>query len=302
MQIRSVYLIAAALSVITLASCGEAGRQHTAASFPKNEESIAADSSGENNVMALNDPDRKLIHTADINCRVKDVYNATASLEAMVHSVGGQVMESRLENRRSEMHMQPYTNDSLRQVQEYTTTSHLTVRVPVSHLDTVLHAVAANADFIESRNLELQDVTFQYIGNKMLNKGAADLTDDALKRSKKTSDVMQVSEYADERKALEINRSVENMEIDDKVSYATFTVDLAQPARVDVLIVPDTEQLMQPGLGQRLKQAVHSSVMILQSLLVFIVTIWPLLLIIALLFGTIRYFSRRQQWRTLRRQ
>jgi hypothetical protein len=296
MQFGSFYPVVAVLATFILASCSDANHQQFSSPPGSMTEATATDSVARNgNAMALNDPARKLIHTADISCRVKDVYTATASFETMVRAAGGQVMESHLENQRSAVRLQPYTTDSVRQVQEYTTTAHITVRVPVQQLDTVLHAVAAHADFIESRNLQLEDATVQYIGNQLMNKGAADLTVDALKHSKKTNEVLQVSEYADEHKTQEISRTMENMAIDDKVNYARFTVDLAQPARIDALVIPDTERLMQPGLGQRLQ-------LVLQSLLVFIVTIWPLLLIIALLVWGIRYFSRRSQIRLLRRE
>ena len=301
MHIRPRYFIVAVLPAIIFASCNSTGFKEATGSADHSEAASVTDSAAAGNVLSLNDPARKLIHTANINCRVKDVYTATSSLETLVFSVGGQVMESHLENQRSAVRMQPYVTDSLRQVQEYTTTSHLTVRVPVRRLDTVLHAVAANADFIESRNLELEDVTFQYIGNKMLNDKTTDLTGEALKRSKKTADVMEVSQYSDERKAEAISRSVENMSIDDKVSYATFTVDLSQPARIDALIIPDTEHLMQPALGQRLQQALHNSVLMVQAVLVFFVTIWPLLVFIALLLWGIRYYSRRSQLRLIRK-
>lgn len=293
MNFRSFLLPAAVLPVVLVMSCHNAPSGYPAYDSALKEEAASVTDSVAGNALALDDPSRKIIRTADISCRVKDVYTATASLEQLVRSVGGQVMESKLENQRSETRIQPYTSDSVKQVQEYTTLSHVMMRIPVSKLDTVLQAVAASADFIESRSLKLDDVTFQYLGNKLLDQEPRDLTADALKRSRKTAEVLSVSAYVDERRAGAVGRSVENMSIDDQVRYATLTAELSQPARIDALVIPDTEKLMQPALGQRLKAALQTSVAMLQGLLVFVVGIWPLLLIVGIVWFLVRYYLRR---------
>ncbi len=227
----------------------------------------------------INSPNRKIIKTADVRCRVKDVYQATEHLETLVRNVGGQVSESKTENQQGETKRQAYATDSIKEITVYTTASHLTLKVPVLALDSVLRDIPAIASFIDARHLKLDDVTYQYLTNQMKNDAAKDLTALALKKSKKSTDVTGVSEYDDQRNETQIDRKINNLQMLDQVRYATLTVDLYQPSRIDINIIADTDRISQPGFGYRLRQSLLAGwEFVVAAFLVFL-KIWPLVLV-----------------------
>ena len=133
-------------------------------------------------------PGHKIIRTADLQCKVPNVFNATTRLEQLVRSVGGIVQESQLSNRNTEIKTAYYKPDSLKQLQTYTTTSFITLRVPYMYLDSVVNAIPAMANFIDSRTLKQSDVTYQYLANELKNQSGdnTQTTAQALQLAKKS--------------------------------------------------------------------------------------------------------------------
>lgn len=265
--------------------------QNPNASYSTAEKEVATDSVAGN--APINDPSRKIIHTADFRCRVKDVFEATDKIEKMVLSVGGQVSQSDLENSHSVVNTQPYTVDSLKQVTEYTTTAHLTLRIPVRIVDSVLRQVPQYADFIDTRKLKLEDASYQYLANELHSSAETDLTQAALNKSKKTEDVLTVAQYKDEQKQAQIDRKINNMVLQNRADYATVNIDLFQPAKIDVLIIANTEYFMKPAFGKRLQMATIGGWEMFEGLFVFCVNIWPLILIAIVLYIFYKKFLKK---------
>ncbi len=244
------------------------------------ESALTESHSGENGP-ALNDPSRKIIKTADLRCRVGSVLLATTRMERLAAFTGGQVSDSRLENVAADTRSLPYKPDSLRNVESYTPTAHLTIRIPVAKLDTVLGDIAAGAAFINSRNLHLDDVTLRYLSNKLKNDAMA--ANDAGTRARalagKSTDAIVSGAYTDDRNDTRIDRRIENLQLADQVTYATLTLDFYESQRMSSVIVPDIDALMKPSVGQRARIALSNGWQLLQALAIGLLQIWPLLII-----------------------
>ncbi len=292
-----------AILCIALASCGRNERSAEAVSkadlavaAPAPPAEAMANSSDESKALSLSSPSRKIIKTADLRCRVSDVFTATTNIERLSNSVGGQISDSKLENSSDEVRSLPYKSDSLKQVSSYTTTAHLNLRIPVSSLDTVLGSIAAQSAFVDSRNLHLDDVTLRYLSNKLKNDamGGNDAASRARGLARKTGDAVFSGDYTDERNNTRIDRRIENMQLNDQVTYATLTVDLYQPQRIHEMIIPDIAFLMKPTLGQQASLAINNGWQLLKALFIGLLEIWPLsLLALAAIIVFRRYRSRK---------
>lgn len=246
--------------------------------------------------MGLNDPSRKIIKTADLRCRVTDVFTATTHMERVAAATGGQISESRMENTTDDMRTLPYKSDSLKQVQSYTTTAHLTLRIPVLMLNTVLSDIAANASFINNRSLHLDDVTLRYLSNKLKNDALAanDAAQRATKLARRSKEAVFSGDYAEQRNETRIDRQIENMQLTDQVTYATLSVDLYQPQRITHTIIPNVEYLMKPTMGQQAGIALNNGWLLLRSMLIGLLQIWPVLLMLIIGLVVFRYRRNRR--------
>lgn len=270
-----------AVPAILLSACQSGAVNETAQATTAYTE--AADSTAFPNDMALlHSPSRKRVRSADVRCRVNNVLQATSLLEHTVSGMNGMIMESSIRNEYGATRDMPYTRDSLKRVRLYTPTASLALRVPVSGLDSIVHLLTGMAAFIEHRTLREQDKTLDYLSNALRNNE----TPATVKPDKKNT-ALDVATYEDIRKDRKIDRQIANLGILDDTHYATFSVELFQPAAADVVTVVHPDQIIRPAFGKEFSAALLGGLDACRSILLFFVRLWPFLLL--LLAGWIGY-------------
>lgn len=274
------------LPAALMASCA-----NNAESYAPSADSVVMSS----NLSDINSPSRKIIHTADIRCRVSDVYRSVDTLERMVNELGGMIAESHMENSTTSVRSVRFSVDSLKQVTGYTTTAHLTLRIPNFFLDTVIRKVPMLATFIDTRTMQRQDVTLKYLANAMKNQAAgiappaiADKKNGGVKENKAASSPQALGNDT------VIDRRIENLQILDDVNYATLKVDLYQPEKVDVQIVADTDRAASVPFGSRILLALGDGWQMMKGLVIVLLTAWPLWLLVGLVLYALSIMRRRK--------
>lgn len=236
-----------------------------------------------NDITKLNSASRKRVKTADVRCRVNNVFAATSGMEQLVTRLGGIVVESSLQNESVQHFNLPYTADSVKRVQLYTPVADLTLKVPVEHLDSVVYALTSNAAYIDHRVVKDQDMTLKYLANA-LKKEQQELQEE--KQAKvtpaKNGTTLDVVQYKDQKTETMIDRQMDNLQINDDVAYSTFTVQLFQSQITDEQIVINPEQLTRAGFGTELLTALRNGADIFRNILLFFIQLWPFLLAAAL--------------------
>ncbi|CAL1519315.1 DUF4349 domain-containing protein [Chitinophaga sp. MM2321] len=287
MRSSFLYLV---IPVLTLAACGQsryASNEEAANKSAVMDDYIASADSSDfpGNMSSLLSPSRKRVRSADVRCRVTNVFTATSRLEQIVTAVGGVVASSTLQNEYVHRHELPYTTDSLKKVQLYTPVANLTLRVPVQHLDSVVHTLTSMAGFIDHRLLTDEDMTLSYLSNSLKNnkdnQRAGKIAPD-----KKTT-ALDIAKYEDQKNENVIDRQMVNLGIQDKVAYSTFTVQLFQPEVADIQIVVNPVHLTRSGFGTEILTAAHDGGTLLRNILITLVQIWPFW--IAAAFGWFAY-------------
>ena len=273
------------MSVLLLAACGRSGGGNYAekSSAPTAAEIMQSDSASMRmDDKSLTAPGRKIIHTADFRCKVQNVLAATTGLEQLVKSLGGVVQESHMDNANNVTKTSYYKPDSLRQVQTYTATSQLTLRVPAQYMDSVLRAIPGLTGFIDSRTLKQNDVTWTYVANELKNAtgNTRSTTSQALKLARKSKEPIEVQEYEDSRHEKMVDRKMANLQLMDEVSYATVTIALSQPEQVYIQTIVNPDFFTQTPFSLQCKEALHNGLDFIRGFIVALISIWPLILVI----------------------
>jgi len=273
------------LCAAMLASCA-----NNAESYVQSADSVVMSS----DLTAINSPSRKIINTADMRCRVSDVYTAVDSLERMVNALDGLIAESQMENEITSSRSIRYKPDSQKTVRAYTTTAHLTLRVPLLYLDTVIRQVPKLATFIDSRTMQREDVTLQYLSNAMKNEAAgvappvvADKKKGGIKENPKQTAI------APKKIDTVIDRRIANLQILDNVNYATLRIDLYQAERTDIQVTADTDNASIVPFGTRIGLALADGWQFFKHILILWFTLWPLWLIVVI--GWLIYTTHKKK-------
>ncbi|MCD6010551.1 MAG: hypothetical protein K0Q79_413 [Flavipsychrobacter sp.] len=286
------------LPLVCLAACsGGAGNSY----YDNNPSAAKMESATSDSVAVaaadapINSPKRKIIHTADFNCKVAEVFTATTKLENLVRSVGGIVQESQMNNTSYDTRTSYYTADSLRETKTYTPTATLTLRVPSQHIDSVVNAIPGMCTFVDSRVLKQSDVTYKYLANVLKNQvGNSNATKQAMKLAKKSHEPIQVQAYDNYTQEQRIDRKIENMNMDENINYATLTVALSQPEQVFVQTIVNPDYIAKTPFSLQCKSALNTGWELIKMFIVLCIRIWPLILVLIATLILVKRFTRRQ--------
>ncbi len=223
---------------------------------------------------------KKFIRTADMRFQVKNAARATIQAEDIVLSQGGFVIQSHLNSNIESQKTTPISRDSALQTIRFSTHCQLTLRVPYTRLDTTLRALGRLAAFLQSRNVQAEDVSLQLLEKELIRlregRYQAELTETPenpnAPKPERTRDSRATNDQA----------RIETLKIEDQIRYSTIHIELYEQPRVQQSMVANTDVAMpQSPLGLRLREALAGGAELLLSLLVGIVHLWSVWLLLA---------------------
>jgi hypothetical protein len=202
-------------------------------------------------------PTRLLIYHADLRLKVASLPRASASLDSLVRCNGG-YLSAATETR---------ADDEWRQA--------MTIRVAPARFHALLAALDG-VGTVEEKKLTTDDVTAQHadVAARLSTKRAVEKRYvDLLGKARKISEILEI-----EGKIGEVREEIESTEsrlktLNDEVAYSTISLVCYQPLGQPVHDAPVV------SLASRLVDSFYGGWTLLTSLLVGVVSIWPLLLL-----------------------
>lgn len=238
-----------------------------------------------------NIPDKKFVKTADIDMEVKDVYDATIFIEKQMKDLGGFVTTSRLNSNVISEETYETSDSEATLLKKYQTDNKMQVRVPTEKLGDFLTFINDKKLFLNSRIIIAEDVTD--------NARIAELE---AKKIAKTGEVIgQMKNNGEKAERTEANleknnaQQIESMKLADNLKYSTIDIYIKEPKlRVAEIAVTNTKNIDNKykfNFFYDFKNAFVEGFYLVQKLVIGMVTIWPLLLIGAVIF----YFIRKRK-------
>ncbi|MBK8969549.1 MAG: DUF4349 domain-containing protein [Saprospiraceae bacterium] len=237
---------------------------------------------------------KKLVRRAELSFRTPDVLKATLAIEDIVRKNGGFVLENKLVQTVSEQFDTPVSKDSLLETTVFQITNNLVVRVPAKQLDTTLRAIGHWSEQLDYRTITAEDVSLKALEEQLAQlrnqQYQTDLQRDIATNPTKLPDVVQARRNTLAARAAADAATLEQLRLDDAVQLSTLTIALHQrPVTKKVRIAqPQPTVAWTPGLAAQLQEAFRTGWNGLEAMLVFLVGLWPLLFIGALLWWALR--------------
>jgi len=286
-------IIKSALAVLAVSvmfvSCKqyESPREESAA-----EESAAVSSASDkietatDTVKKLTDK-RKLIRTADLKFKVKNVAKSTTLIENTANKFGGLVTKSDLQSTVFERNETQFSRDSTLVTTKYSVENNMTIRVPNAQLDTVVKAIAAEIDFLDVRVIKADDVSLQLLSNQLVQNRNSEqhqrLANAIDAKGKKLNQIVTAEDALAGKNENYDNAKLNNLALKDQIAYSTVTLKIYQPEMmrkelVASLVTP------RPNIGLQLFNSLQTGWYILEGILAFVVQLWSLIGIALLAF------------------
>lgn len=242
--------------------------------------------------------DKQFIKTAEVNMEVKDVYEATISIEKSIQELGGFVTKSNLQsNVVSEDTYNTSSNDAML-VKKFQTENTMQVRVPTDKLGELLTLINDKKLFLHSRIINAEDVTagikYAELEGKRIKKSSENISQLKANKDKVKLDDDNMSENNQQQLA--------NMDVADNLKYSTVDIYIKEPklrtAEIAVTNTKNIDNKYKFNFIYDAKNAFVEGFYLIQRIAVGLITIWPILLIAAAIIYLLRkrkYFKKPDQ-------
>lgn len=223
--------------------------------------------------------ERKVIHQAQLELKVKNLEKAQMKIENKAAEYGGYVVESNV-----------YRED------EELVEGTITVRVPEAHFQDFLTDSEGEASEVVGRNVTGQDVTEQYVDLKARLKSKRAVEERLLafmKDAEKTEDLLKISSDLAVVQE-EIEQLTGQMKyLENQTSYSTVTITLSQ----DRIVVPGIDNKELNTWERTKKQLATSANLLLKAgsgIIVFIIGNLPILIILGGAGAVVHWVIKRR--------
>lgn len=289
MKTTYIKLSLSAVLLLGIYSCkkGEVAATEVSAS----DSTVAMVTDSVSSVATMEVKDRQFIKTADVNMEVKDVYEATVSIEKTVQDLGGFVTHSNLQSSILSEDTYNTSDNEAMLIKKYQTENTMKVRVPTEKLGELLTKINDKKVFLNYRTINAEDVTsgikYAEMEGKRIKKTGENI--DQLKTNK---DKVQL----DNDNMAEGNmQQLANMDTTDNIKYSTIDIYIKEPKlRIAEIAVTNTRNIDNQykfNFIYDAKNAFVEGFYLIQKIAVGLITIWPLVLIL----GAVLYFLRKRK-------
>ncbi len=216
---------------------------------------------------------KKIIRTGHLTLKTRNLAGSRGRLDSLVLKTGGYIAS---ESYNDHIHQQSYN---------------ISYRIPAESFDAVLLSVESGGEKMESKSININDVTAQYYDISIRLENERKLEQrylELLKRANSVKDILEIEE--------KLNRNRQEIEskegrlryLDNQVSYSTLNIFLYQ--KKDIRYEPEERD----GFGQRLLKALHNGWLGFVDVILFILKLWPLWLVSVVVWRFIVWLRRRK--------
>ncbi len=170
------------------------------------------------------------------------------------------------------------------------------IRVAPDKFDGLINAIMRESVYTEMRDISVDDVTAAYVDMEARLKAKKEVEQRytaLLSRAQSINDIIVVENnrryIREEIDALEGNIKL----MKDQITYSTIYLTLQQP--IESPPPPATAATAEPGFGARIKAALVTGWKGIEFFVLFLVNIWPLILILV----PVALWAARRNWKTI---
>lgn len=280
------YLFFAAI-ILTMFGCSQEKKADYADSA-NNDKAMEVAMSADTTTVA-----EKIIKTADMRFRVKDVQDTKENLSKSIKAQGGTVAEFSINSYIQESNKVRYSVDSLKEITSYRKEGMLVAKIPSEKLDDFINTIARMAVFVDNQAMKMDDQSIAYLANKLKAQNRAEALNTINQTAKRKGNNVETSLYI---KDDYVDKKIENMNIDNRVRFSTITLNFYQDNTVKTLIVGnDNLSDYKPSFFKRLGLNMIEGWKFFKEIILALSHLWMFIVTGFMVFFGIRYYLRNRK-------
>lgn len=234
----------------------------------------------------------KLVKTAGIRFKVKDVEQSLKTLSALAQSKGGRIDEQAFQSVEADKKELKVSDDSLLVITTLSPQADVTVRVPPQVLEAFLFDVASLGYYTAASHLKIDDRSLLYLQNALKQKAR----ENVLSRPSTAKPTVAGRQQAIEVKDQSVDQFIANKTIDADAEYSTVSLNLFQNTVVRKETIANyVLSNYDLSFGERMKDALSKGWQAFLNLLVALSYLWVFFLLGLFGFALYKYRSLKKE-------
>ena len=235
----------------------------------------------------------KIVKTADMRFRVKDVQSAKEKLGSILKAEGGTIAEFSTHSMIRQNEKVKYSADSLLELIAYRVEGLVVARIPSEKLDDFTNTVAKMAVFIDDRSLKQDDQSLNYLSNQLKSKNKVEAVTQ-LNNSVSGKKVI-VAERSLALKDELVDNRMNNLQTDRNVRYSTITLNFYQDNTIKkMIVVNDNLSDYRPDFFKRFWLSFENGWGVFKEFILILANLWALILVAVAGYFVFRHYRRKK--------
>ncbi|OOQ58837.1 DUF4349 domain-containing protein [Mucilaginibacter pedocola] len=213
----------------------------------------------------------KLIKTADMAFKVKNVQRTGDSVSALTNRYGGMVMHHQMHSNVVNSQDIRVSDDSVMHVSAFSTAADMTVRVPSEKLEDFMVKVSHMGMYITSRQMDIADKSLDYLSEKMKLNNRRELIAQQKSGKINIKDPSAVLWLKDDL----VDGQINNQRIDAAVKYSNISLAFYQSNTiVKEMVANDDPSSYQLPFFKRLWMAIVNGWLMFTEVILALANLW----------------------------
>ncbi len=230
----------------------------------------------------------KLLRTASMDMKVRDVQNASKQIMKLTSQYKGMVMHHEIQSQEVNSKEMPLSRDSMQRVSVYRMTGNITTKVPVESLEQFLDQAGEMGLHVNVRRMDIEDRTLDYLSAQLKLHSRSQIINQQKSGKVKIKDPAAVLYLKDDM----IDQKINNRRIDDAVKNSTVDFSLYQSNTVSIEHVANDNPAAYPiAFWQRMAFALSNGCTLFADFVIGMANLWVFLVLGILVWFTVRYYK-----------
>lgn len=234
----------------------------------------------------------KLVKTADIRFKVKNVQQMGENISALAAKYNGMVMHHNMVSTDEQTHDVHISDDSIMRVSAYNTNADMTVKIPTEKLEEFLTNVSHMGIHVNESKMDIEDKSLDYLEAKLKMNDRQQLVtrqDQGKIVIKSTTAVLNLKDDV-------VDEKIENKRIDEAVKYSVISLSFYQSNTIskEIIVNDDASSYNMPFFSQ-LAMAIENGWFLFSQLIIGLMNAWAFLLCGVVAWIGFKYYNNRRK-------
>jgi hypothetical protein len=242
----------------------------------KSKSEVVNNSSSTDSVKTDTSSQPKLVKTADMRFKVKNVQKVSEKITALTDSLNGMVIHHHMESIAEKSLDIRISDDSVMRVSSFNSVADITVKIPSVKIEAFMNKITQMGIYVNSSNMDITDKSLDYLSAQLKLKNRVDIVSQQKTGKVIIKNPANVLQLKDDM----VDQQVNNKLIDDEVKNSIVTLSFYQSNIINKeIIANDNPDAYNLPFFERLGRAIENGWEIFVDITIGITNLWMFILL-----------------------